>query len=46
MEKHRIQRRSVSEAISWWSNPDGDPFNDTPPTRVEDTILFGLGLGL
>lgn len=26
MEKHRIHRRSISDAIYLWSNPGGDPF--------------------
>lgn len=46
MDKHRIKRRSRSEAVYLRHNPDGDPFSIRPLKSKEDAILFGLGVGL
>lgn len=46
MEKYNIPRRSTSEAIYLWNNPDGDPFVFKPPETLEMARLFGLGVGL
>lgn len=46
LEKHSIQKRSISEAIYTKHNPDGDPFSLKTPQTGKDFFLFGLGLGL
>ena len=46
LEKHVIWKRSISEAIYVPKNPNGDPFNFTPPKNAEEAQLFGLGIGL
>lgn len=46
MNKHKIQRRSISEAVYRKHNPNGDPFKFKKPISVEDYILFGMGIGL
>ncbi len=46
LNKHEIKKRSISDAIYELRNPNGDPFKFTPPKTQEDTLLYGLGLGL
>ncbi|MDP7477072.1 MAG: hypothetical protein QF442_01345 [Candidatus Peribacteraceae bacterium] len=46
MDKHKIARRSIADAIYQWHNPDGDPFVFTPPKSADDYQLYGLGIGL
>ncbi|MHB1769463.1 MAG: hypothetical protein ACYCPH_00005 [Minisyncoccota bacterium] len=46
LEKHSIQKRSISEAIYTKHNPNGDPFLPQMPRTSKDSFLFGLGLGL
>lgn len=46
LQKHSINRRTISEAIYTKSNPTGDPFAFKKPTHAEDWLLYGLGLGL
>lgn len=46
MAKHNIPRRSISDAIYRRHNPNGDPFVFVPPTTLEESQLFGLGIGL
>lgn len=46
MDKYRIKRRPISDAIYLKHNPDGDPFKFVPPRTKADMFLFGLGLGL
>ncbi len=44
--KHKIPKRSISEAIYIKRNPLGDPFKFQKPINKEEIFLFGLGLGL
>lgn len=46
MEKHKVPRRSWSEATYVKHNPDGDPFSFEAPRTIEQAMLMGLGLGL
>ncbi|MEX2369297.1 MAG: hypothetical protein WD552_02825 [Candidatus Paceibacterota bacterium] len=46
LEKHGIQKRSISEAIYVKNNPNGDPFSKPVVKSKEDAFLYGLGLGL
>ncbi|MFM2331107.1 MAG: hypothetical protein RLZZ26_614 [Candidatus Parcubacteria bacterium] len=46
LEKHRIPKRSISEAVYTKHNPNGDPFSSQSLRSSEDFFLFGLGLGL
>ncbi|MFH1162299.1 MAG: hypothetical protein V1696_03440 [Candidatus Jorgensenbacteria bacterium] len=46
MEKYKIPRRRLSEAMYVKRNPGGDPFRFMPPRTMEEAKLFGLGLGL
>jgi hypothetical protein len=46
LEKYKIPKRSISEAIYNKCNPQGDPFKPQPVLNVNDAKLFGLGLGL
>lgn len=46
MEKHDIQRRTMSDAIYTWHNPQGDPFKFNLPRNKEEYILYGMGIGL
>jgi hypothetical protein len=43
---HKIQKRTISEAIYQKNNPNGDPFLFDKPKTLEKIFLFGLGLGL
>lgn len=44
--KHRIQKRSISEAVYIKNNPSGDPFHLTAIDTLEKAELYGMGLGL
>lgn len=44
--KHKIPKRTISEAIYTKHNPGGDPFIFTPPNNIHEAQLFGLGIGL
>lgn len=44
--KHKIKKRSISQAMYIKHNPKGDPFIIRIPTTLEDAKLFGLGVGL
>lgn len=46
MEKYKILRRKLNEAMYVKCNPHGDPFAFTPPRTREEAKLFGIGLGL
>jgi len=46
MNKHGIERRSLSEAIYRWHNRDDDPFDIHEPESDEERALFQLGVGL
>lgn len=46
MDKHKIERRSISEAIYAKHNPTGDPFKIKPIKSRNDAILWGIGIGL
>lgn len=48
MKKYGIKRRSMSEAIYIFSNPDGDPFNLKSINNLskKNMYLYGLGIGL
>jgi hypothetical protein len=46
LKKHRISKRSISEAVYEKKNPDGDPFKIIPITDFSDAFLHGLGIGL
>lgn len=46
MKKHKIERRSISDAIYQQHNPNGDPFRIQPIDTIDKAKLFGLGIGL
>lgn len=46
MNKYSIPRRTMSEAIYLFSNPDGDPFNIKRDLNSEEIKLYGIGLGI
>ncbi len=46
LEKYEIAKRSISDAMYEYKNPDGDPFRLTKPKTLEEGILYGMGLGL
>lgn len=46
LNKHNINKRSISDAIYLKHNPDGDPFRIIFPKNIKEAKLFGLGLGL
>lgn len=46
MNKHNIQRRSISEAVYTKHHPKGDPFVVIEPKTTEERLLHGLGIGL
>lgn len=43
--KHKIQKRTISDAVYLKNNPNGDPFSK-PLLAQENMFLYGLGLGL
>ncbi|OGN17524.1 MAG: hypothetical protein A3C88_01135 [Candidatus Yanofskybacteria bacterium RIFCSPHIGHO2_02_FULL_50_12] len=46
IRKHRIPKRSISEAIYQKRNRDGDPFKIKTISNQKEAVLLGLGLGL
>jgi len=46
LNKCEIPKRSISEAMYEYRNPDGDPFFLSEPKTLEEGILFGIGLAL
>ena len=46
LNKYRIPKRTISEAIYIKHNPQGDPFKFVPPQNLKEAKLFGIGLGL
>jgi hypothetical protein len=46
LKKFDIKKRTISEAIYGWHNPDGDPFVLSKNHYSGNSFLFGLGLGL
>lgn len=46
LERYKIPKRSISEAIYQFHNPTGDPFLAVRPKTKQDIFLHGLGLGL
>ena len=46
IRKHKIKKRSISEAVYQKRNKDGDPFHIKIISSVGDAKLLGLGLGL
>jgi transposase-like protein len=46
MDKHKLKRRSISEAIYVKLNPGGNPFKPRKITTSKQFFLAGLGLGL
>ncbi len=45
-KKYNIPKRTISEAVYIKCNPKGDPFKFIPPKNLEDSKLFGMGIGL
>jgi hypothetical protein len=46
LAKHRVPKRSISEAVYLVNNPTGDPFYEVKRRSHDDVFLYGLGLGL
>ena len=46
MGKNNVKSRTISEAIYLKNNPNGDPFKIKCPQTLEDSVLYGFGLGL
>lgn len=46
LNKFKIKKRTISEAIYKINNPKGDPFSFSTPNDIKTNFLFGLGLGL
>lgn len=46
IKRHHIQKRSISDAIYTYKNPNGDPFKIEAINSIERSFLYGLGLGL
>ena len=46
MRKYEIPRRSRSDASYVHHNPEGDPFLFRSPSSTEESLLYGLGMGL
>ncbi len=46
MEKYKIPRRTISEAIYEKRNPLGNPFSLMEPKSFDEIMLMGMGLGL
>ena len=46
LKKYDIQKRTISESQYLRKNPNGDPFQYIEPKTIEDSFLFGLGMGL
>ncbi len=46
MQKYQIARRSRSDAAYIQANPTGDPFKIKTTLSLEESKLFGIGLGI
>ncbi len=46
LQKHGIQKRSISDALYTAWNPNGDPFSVRKIKSLDDARLYGLGVGL
>lgn len=46
LNKFEIPKRSLSEAMYVFKNPNGDPFKLKKPENINEYFLYGLGLGL
>lgn len=46
MDKMKLARRNMSDAIYRYYNPDGDPFFIQPIKTQDEARLFGLGIGI
>lgn len=46
MNKYKIKKRSISEAVYLKLNPDGDPFKIKAHLSREEMFLLGLGVGI
>ena len=46
LAKFEIPKRSISEAVYRRHNPGGDPFRFVKPKTIEQSFLYGLGIGL
>ncbi len=46
LQKYKIERRTISEAMYTKRNPKGDPFKFSAPKNNKQWFLYGLGLGL
>ncbi len=46
LEKHKIPKRTISDALYIKYNPQGDPFLFKKPKSSEEWFIYGLGLGL
>lgn len=46
MEKYKIPKRTISEAMYEKRNPLGDPFSFIEPKNPNEIMLMGIGLGL
>lgn len=46
LKNFAIQKRTISESLYSSLNPEGDPFLFKAPKTLEESFLFGLGVGL
>jgi hypothetical protein len=46
MRKHKIPKRTISDAVYIKNNPDGDPFVIPTIKTLDQAELYGLGIGL
>ena len=46
LDKFKIPKRTISDAIYLKHNPNGDPFIVRTPASADEAMLWGLGLGL
>lgn len=46
LKQYHINKRTISDAIYELKNPLGDPFLIQKPKTIQESILFGLGLGI
>lgn len=46
LQKHGIQKRSISDSVYAKRNPSGDPFAADIPLEINESFIYGLGIGL
>lgn len=46
LTKHKIPKRTISDAIYNLNHPDGNPFTLIPIDTIEKATLYGMGMGL